>query len=351
MKKYYKILAGFTGFIFFFLIFCTVISRVIETSNLKTVVTQTPIRTDLTVSVNATAVVCYDDVFSYSYELPLKVANVFVEVNQNVKKGEILAEVDISEYNIDLKRKELNVLQIQNQIKSIGSTKELELQLEIAELELGLFKNKFPENGIIYAKRDEIITAVNIDENVIIGLGDTLIETIEINSKPCLKFILPDNYSDKFSEDDTVIQYITETIFNNGVREIAQLTKSVKIEKITFDFILNQNIFYCPVASEKIYPGQIIQIKIVRNSPVYDMVVPLSAIKESGEKHSVFVLKERDGLFGKEYYIQSETIDILKSNDYNAAIESVNISPFDLIVTESSDYLLSGEIVKINDVD
>ena len=74
----------------------------------------------------------------------------------------------------------------------------------------------------------------------------------------------------------------------------------------------------------------------------------LNAISEDEQGNTVvFVLKQRDGLFGKEYYAERVTVDQLAKNNINAAIEGDDINSYAKIVVSSSKALTSGETVRI----
>jgi multidrug efflux pump subunit AcrA (membrane-fusion protein) len=192
MKKYYKILSIVVAFIFSILIICTVLSRVIETSSLKTVELAKPSRSELTIYEDSVCSVVFENVTAYSYGLPLKITGVFVEPNQKVVEGDLLATADVREYELDLKRRELSVMQMQNQIVTLGKSEERQLQLEIAESEYELYKSRFPENGEIRAESSGIISAVNICGNTTANSETVLLEIRDINAQAYAQFIMPE---------------------------------------------------------------------------------------------------------------------------------------------------------------
>jgi hypothetical protein len=78
------------------------------------------------------------------------------------------------------------------------------------------------------------------------------------------------------------------------------------------------------------------------------LVIPKNAVYGGVDgKSYVFTLNERDGLFGREYYVKSVFVDIIWENEFFAAVESEGLNIFSEIITVSSGMLMSGERVRI----
>jgi hypothetical protein len=115
-------------------------------------------------------------------------------------------------------------------------------------------------------------------------------------------------------------------------------------------FFLKDNLykFYVPIQSDFIYHGQQIQMKITNKSLVYDIVVPYEALhKKDDNLYYVYVLKQRNGLFGEEYYPDVVDVNVLYENKVKAAINSLNITKYNSVVTFASDYIIPGKTVRV----
>jgi hypothetical protein len=224
-------------------------------------------------------------------------------------------------------------------LETLGLTDELALQLEIAKYDYELYKNKFPEDGKITAADSGIITAVNISAGETSLPNMNIIDTKTPEAVPCLSFVLPEEYGNVFKTGDTVIQY-----FSSPCESIISNKK--------YNPSINNFIYYSEVNIIKengVYPGEFIPVKVINDTEIYALVLPLSAVYSGIQgMNTVFVVKTRAGLFGEEYYVKSVPVDIIKQNDYYIAVNNSDIEPDDFIVTASSEPLLSGETVRFS---
>lgn len=150
-----KIVLKITLILTTFLIICTFASRSIYTFLLPRVETVALEIGSIVNSFNTTGKANYADSQEVFAANDMKITEVLVETNKEVKKGDPLFLVDTADSTIELRRLELNLLQKQNQLKPTVITpekkSELELKLKIAEMELELFKTnqdiKFEQEG------------------------------------------------------------------------------------------------------------------------------------------------------------------------------------------------------------
>lgn len=69
--------------------------------------------------------------------------------------------------------------------------------------------------------------------------------------------------------------------------------------------------------------------------------------KTASGGHSVFIIKTREGLFSKEYYLQEVSVEIIDENDFSAAVKGVALTPTDYVVTTEVASLINGERVRL----
>ncbi|GHV13879.1 hypothetical protein FACS1894219_09260 [Clostridia bacterium] len=333
------------------LVVLTFLSRTILAANQTEVMYAGPERTDIITYRDITGVVEFENTYEAVYDIPLTVTGVYVKSGDSVTADKILVEVDSRELALELKKKEFTVTQIKNKIADTGITEELKTELEIAEEEAALYREKYPTDGKIRAKSAGTVYSVNAAKGETILPGVSLAAVSTQNSSANVIFYLSESDAKFFSGSDSAILYYSEIIENTS--EVTQSREVVKNSAVlSKEFILKDNLFKfsVPVETENdsVYHGQQIQVKITNMSPVYDMVIPYEAVhKNSGDTAFVYILKKRDGLFGDEYYPEMVNVNLLYENGVNAAVYSTNITQNDGVVTYASGLLTPGETVRI----
>jgi len=334
------------------LVVLTFLSRTIMTKNQPEVIYINPEKTDIITYRDITGVVEYVNTYEAIYDIPLKIIDVFVKPGESVSANKVLIEVDCRELALELKKKEFTVLQIKNSIADGASgslLEELQIQLEIAEEEVALFKEKYPTDGKIRAGSAGTIYSVNAVKGEMMERNTSLAALSGKKSAATVVFYLPENDADFFNEGDSAILYYSEVLnFNNNEERAVSVAKNSAIT--SKQFLLKDNLykFYVPIQSDFIYHGQQIQVKITNKSPVYDIVVPYEALhKKDDNLYYVYVLKKRNGLFGEEYYPDIVDVNVLYENKVKAAINSLNITRYDSVVTFASDYIIPGKTVRV----
>jgi len=310
-----------------------------------------PEKTNILTSRDISGVVEYENTYNAVYDIPLKIIDVLVNPGDNVKTKQVLMEVDYRELVLELKKKELILLQIQNSIVNGASgnlLEELQAKYEIAKEEVLLFKEKYPTDGKIYAESAGTVYNVNAIKGEIMECNMKLAEISGKDSTANVIFYLSEYDADFFSEGDSAILYYYENVNHTGEIESVSVSRNSSIS--SKQFILKDNLykFSVPIKSDYIYHGQQIQLKITTKSPIYETVVPYEAIHKKGDnQYFVYILKKRYGIFGDEYYPDIVDVNVLYENNIKAAITSINITGFHNIAYWSSDYLIAGKTVRV----
>ncbi len=215
---------------------------------------------------------------------------------------------------------------------------EKEKELQIKKLELENYKKSCEDNGEIKSMVDGVVYSVSIEKGITYNNGQQLFE------------IMPETSG-----------YKLEWKLNTAKAELLNTGDNVDIEiagedKLSFETGIGQRKY---VAAEGLFlytaalnskdnnfkPGQA-EIKIIKRSVDYPMVVPNSCIFQSGGQKKVFILKHRDGVMGEELYVKSLDVKVLDSNDLDSAILG-SITEVDEIVSFSSKVLEDGVRVKL----
>ncbi|MCL2814727.1 MAG: HlyD family efflux transporter periplasmic adaptor subunit [Oscillospiraceae bacterium] len=343
MSNAKKILYKLTLGVLIFLIVCTFLSKSIATSIQPEVEVINPVKTDLTVSDEYTGEVIYDGAYEIIYDFPVKITNVSVKEGNTVSEGDVLAEVEAREYYLEMKRKELNILKVKNMIAQTSDNNllaELKLQADIEEEELRIYKEKYPTDGKIYADMSGIVYSLNAQPGKTINPGVSLVGVYDNKTNAKAVFNLPEKDAEKYNIKDEVILYYEENK--------AQAAKETAVGEKEYDAATNTYRYSAQVKSDYLTNKQSVPLAITHRTELYDTVIPYRAIISLGaNKYGVYVVKQRQGLFGLEYYSKFVEVNIIAVNNLYAAIGGWSITSYDDVVISSSTYLMPGETVRV----
>lgn len=79
----------------------------------------------------------------------------------------------------------------------------------------------------------------------------------------------------------------------------------------------------------------------------YCCVTP-DAVHEEASRHYVYVVKERDGILGKEYYAEQITVSVLDANEYWAAVEGA-LDEDSAIISSATKEVKNGDVVRLSE--
>jgi len=93
-------------------------------------------------------------------------------------------------------------------------------------------------------------------------------------------------------------------------------------------------------------PGVSGSISRLEQGEKYRLCLPPSAVHEGDQQNYVYVLKEREGILGEEYYVDTVNVKILDRNDNWAAIEAGALDEESRIILSSTKDIAKGETVR-----
>ncbi len=85
-----------------------------------------------------------------------------------------------------------------------------------------------------------------------------------------------------------------------------------------------------------------------RSESSYDMLVPLSALRESGGSSYVLIAEMKPGILGESYTAVKVNVTVLNKDDHSVAVET-NLSQEAKLITESSKYVKEGDRVRLSE--
>lgn len=100
------------------------------------------------------------------------------------------------------------------------------------------------------------------------------------------------------------------------------------------------------VNSDEVAVGETFDIKFEKESKTESVLIPNAAVNLDSDGHFVYLLKKRDGILGKEFYVERLSIYIGDSDNDNTVVIS-GITFFEPIVQFSDKVFYDGSTVKI----
>lgn len=274
------------------------------------------------------------------------IKNIFVNEGQSVKKGELLAEIDLSEINAnvvqakaayekqarDLKR--LNALYADSvvtleQLQNTRTGYELaKANLEIAEFNFSHSKIIAPTNGKIYRKFTEV--------NQLVAPGSPILMFGSSDNNWIVKAGITDLDISKIKLNDSAKIYLDShpnQIFRGVVTEIAgsanPMNGTFEVE-LTID---NNN--------RKIISGMLAKIELFPSELSNVILIPInSLVNANGNIADIYTLSEEKNIAKKISIEIGEIID-------EKVLVTLKYSNINQIVTDGAEYLIDGAKVKV----
>lgn len=351
-KNNKKVLIQISVIVLIILLLCTFLSKSIYNMSLPYVEVTNPAAEKLPVSSSADGEVMVDSQ-KICYNVPLKITEVFVKENDEVKAGDALFKVDSKEFDINIQKKELEIQKLEDQLSewlSYRDRAKLEDELEIVEEELELYKEQVPYDGKVYAENNGVISEVKVNNGDLTKEGDILAEITDEAQSMSVKFSFGGTDDVLCRVGDEIQLTYKETAWYEGKPTTEEKTAQTIVAKREYDTEKKQYFFYADIdnSNKKFYEGQKIKVNYIISSDLYENVVPLNAISINENRDKVvYVLQTRDGLFGEEYYVKEVKVDQLEKNNVKSAINGDDISTYSEVVVSSSRALTSGETVRV----
>lgn len=192
----------------------------------------------------------------------------------------------------------------------------MQSNIELSKSGLQDLKESLYSNDEIICRFDGVVKSVFVEKGSRITEGQPLFEIIPDSDTTAVKWVLS---ADKAKLAD----------INDPVLFEADSPEKIKIEgKIDKkEFLIDKNeyqytsLISMEQAEQK--SGLKINVTVIKNSNVYNMIVPNSAIIKSSGLEYIYVLTETDGPLGEEKYAQRVRVTVEDSDAFNSAINAV----------------------------
>lgn len=119
-------------------------------------------------------------------------------------------------------------------------------------------------------------------------------------------------------------------------------------KKVNVDYMLVDNNGYklrCCLSEKELSPGTSVTMNKTIKGKMHNLTIPVEALHKENGYYFVYVLQQREGILGMEFYIEKRNVYVTDQNDRYVAIES-GISENDEVVLHSDKEIKDGTTVK-----
>lgn len=225
----------------------------------------------------------------------------------------------IEKIDIEINNKKLDTERLQRQMETLKSNLDkCQIRAEtngvIEELDLIL-------NEVVISNKPLYIMAeIEKGYEVVLNLPSEYENILEVGQKAMVNI-----YDKNIQEVEGVVSLIKK-----GNRDL-EIELTIEIDGLDYNV------------------GSRAETTIIVDYGSFDIVIPNTSIhKEAGDRNYVFVLEERDGAFGKEYYAVKRDVELVAYNNHVAGIRT-GLDTRDVIIASSNKTLKDGMRVVIND--
>ena len=227
-------------------------------------------------------------------------------------------------------------------VEDITAPESQDATLEVSRMELAALQDdllRFQEikdaEGQIKAKQGGLVT------DICIGLGERTSDSAVIlmadDSVPCqFKAVISQEEKKYVSLNDTV------SLKLDGSRE----------KELTVDYLAESSSMpgsyeiYVDLPEGTGMPGLSGKMSRSEQGEKYSCCVTPESVHREGNRSYVYVVKERDGILGKEYYAEQVNVRIQDENDIWVAVEGT-LDGDSLIISSSTKEVKNGDVVRL----
>lgn len=158
---------------------------------------------------------------------------------------------------------------------------------------------------------------------------------------------------------DRDIPYQFETVLDKEQKKYVNLGDAVTLkvlqenEELSVDYIEEEGGSYRAVVYLPKGMGELGMSGTMRRSAAsesYNCCIPASALhSENNNRYFIYVVGEREGILGKEYYAQLRYVEVLDQNERYAALEEGALSGTEQVITGYDKEIANGEAVRYED--
>lgn len=238
------------------------------------------------------------------------------------------------------------VKQAQRRVEDLLLPEEITTELETARLEQALLSEKLQEyqkvldnQGVVRAPFSGVVTKVAVGAGE--RIPDTAVLLLSDESLPCQLKILLDKEQKKYISLGDQVLIRLEGKNKELEEKIDYLAESEGNPEKYEAFIT------LPEGTG--IPGLSGTISRSESGEKYSLCLPAAAVHSENNRNYVYVLKEREGILGQEYYVDEINVRVIDKNDNWVAIEEGAVDKESRIILSATKEVKKGEAVRWED--
>lgn len=291
-----------------------------------------------------------------------KVALIEVEVGDEVKKGQRLLTLDVTEARKSLldeearyKKMQLELEVLQTAYKVAGrdpsseakllearvGMENLKLDMQIQERKLSGMREALSKQQFVVAPIDGIVTEVNADLGIPTAAGKPAVRIADQSQGLGWKLVVA-NERVRGLEVGTKVE-----LYVNGNRQnlIRAIVAEIKDAEATANAEAGKQLSF-QVTDTELKGGEAVGIHWERKFGQATMMVPKEVVRSDAQGHFVYIVEERKGPLGNQFTIRKRYVTLGEAEERNQAILG-GLEGDVKIVTESSEPVNEGDLVRM----
>lgn len=334
------------------LLILTFVSKTVYNYNLPVVTATTPLNGKLNKAETVKGIAEWADKVEVYASTGGYVEDVFVQKGDSVTKGQALARLSLSEDELSEKRDATYELQqlemeIRNAEEDCSKTKKLyeegavarseyeeedrALQALYAKKQKMLLDNQGTSNSnllTVYAAEDSVVSELSVHKGQKVNSGDLvatcgLSKDFEINCRIAL--------------DNNFVVEGDACKLDNSSHSLDGIVTEVKAEE-------EKKMVSVLIQSDAVKVGETFDVKFEKESSESKILVPNGALNRDGDGYFLYQVKQREGILGKEFYVEKVKVNI-GDNDIENTIIAKGVTFFEPIVLLCDKELAEGDTV------
>lgn len=271
-----------------------------------------------------------------------EIDKIYVDIGEEIKKGDIVAKINIEGFKIEEKRLEALVQKQKNNINSTdwtsGDRLVLLTELQSTEMQLLQVKESYPKNGNIVSDKDGVVNYIARQGNI--SKGDNIITLDLLSDYSTVKFSIGSNeFSNLINEESDIIA--TYSVLNSKEMSLNDFEQKLVIKEIKNGDKNGYIDIYGEIdcCLKEVTP---IKISITSESDEFWSVVPISCIGVLPDGGNfIYTVNSTQTVLGVKEVVAIQPVIVEKTNGLYAGLKT-QISPETKIVFSSSKELSNG---------
>ena len=235
------------------------------------------------------------------------------------------------------------VKQAQRKVEDLLWPEEITTELETARLEQTVLSEKLQEyqkildnQGVVTAPFGGVVTKIAVGAGE--RIPDTAVLLLSDESLPCqLKILLDKEQKNYISLGDQVLV----SLEGKG-RELEEKVDYLAASELSPEKY--EALITLPEGTG--IPGLSGTVSRTESGEKYRLCIPAAAVHSEDNRNYVYVLKEREGILGQEYYVDEMNVSVIDKNDNWAAIEEGTVDKESRIILSATKEVKTGESVR-----